>query len=440
MRIIGHLLAGLALALSLAGPAEGAADKPLVIESAKIKQLPAATTLQVNASGTGAASINIPHGTAPSSPVNGDCWTTTAGLYCQISGVTVGPMGAPTGTITLTGDISGSGTSAITTAIGTNKVLRSMLAQTSGAALLGATAAGNVADLSGTQATTLLDSFTSSLKGLAPASGGGTTNFLRADGTWAAPGGTGTVSTTGSPASGNLTKFSGAASITSGDLSGDVTTSGTLATTLAASGVTAGSYTAANITVDAKGRVTAAANGTGGGGGSGACTLITETVTSASATNVAFTSIVGTYRDLTVKVRGRANFAGANIDMRIRFNSDTAANYDQETNQVHGGSTGPFGNNAGTSAYFGNLPAATATASVASAISLEIADYRGTTFQKSGNYIAGLKTGTTSGSAAFFSEEGSIFWRSTAAITRIDVFPSANGFVDGSVVSLYGCL
>lgn len=46
---------------------------------------------------------------------------------------------------------------------------------------------GNVEDLTGAQATTLLDTFTSLLKGLVPASGGGTTNFLRADGTWAAP-------------------------------------------------------------------------------------------------------------------------------------------------------------------------------------------------------------------------------------------------------------
>lgn len=41
------------------------------------------------------------------------------------------------------------------------------------------------------------------------------------------------VTTTGSPASGNLTKFSGAGSITNADLTGDVTTSGGVATTLA---------------------------------------------------------------------------------------------------------------------------------------------------------------------------------------------------------------
>lgn len=42
-------------------------------------------------------------------------------------------------------------------------------------------------DMSATQATALLDAFSSSLKGLAPASGGGTSNFLRADGTWTVP-------------------------------------------------------------------------------------------------------------------------------------------------------------------------------------------------------------------------------------------------------------
>jgi hypothetical protein len=45
--------------------------------------------------------------------------------------------------------------------------------------------------LTGTQTTAMLDNFTTALKGLAPASGGGTVNFLRADGTWAAPSGGG---------------------------------------------------------------------------------------------------------------------------------------------------------------------------------------------------------------------------------------------------------
>lgn len=47
--------------------------------------------------------------------------------------------------------------------------------------------------LTTTQVTAMLNLFTSSLQGLTPASGGGTANFLRADGTWAIPPGTGTV-------------------------------------------------------------------------------------------------------------------------------------------------------------------------------------------------------------------------------------------------------
>lgn len=37
---------------------------------------------------TGYASINLPHGTTPTTLLNGDIWTTTAGLFCRINGVT----------------------------------------------------------------------------------------------------------------------------------------------------------------------------------------------------------------------------------------------------------------------------------------------------------------------------------------------------------------
>jgi hypothetical protein len=50
------------------------------------------------ASATGAAGFRLPHGAAPSAPVDGDVWTTSAGgMYVRINGVTVGPLAASGG-------------------------------------------------------------------------------------------------------------------------------------------------------------------------------------------------------------------------------------------------------------------------------------------------------------------------------------------------------
>lgn len=99
-------------------------------------------------------------------------------------------------TITLTGDVTGSGTGSFAATIGAGTVTLSKMANLATSTILGRVTAGSGAPeaLTGTQATGLLDVFTSGAKGLAPASGGGTTNFLRADGTWAAPSGGGGVS------------------------------------------------------------------------------------------------------------------------------------------------------------------------------------------------------------------------------------------------------
>lgn len=90
------------------------------------------------------------------------------------------------------GDITVGGTGTTLT-VDAGAITLAKMADMATASLLGRTTAGAGAPevLSAAQATALLDAFTSALKGLVPASGGGTTNFLRADGTWAAAGGGG---------------------------------------------------------------------------------------------------------------------------------------------------------------------------------------------------------------------------------------------------------
>jgi hypothetical protein len=88
-----------------------------------------------------------------------------------------------------TGDVTSAGDGA-TTIVG-NAVTNAKLADMATATIKGRTTAGtgDPEDLTAAQATALLNTFSPSLKGLAPASGGGTANFLRADGIWAAPSG-----------------------------------------------------------------------------------------------------------------------------------------------------------------------------------------------------------------------------------------------------------
>lgn len=66
--------------------------EPLTIQGSVLNLAPVTGAVVTNASASGTAPLRIPHGTAPSSPVNGDIWTTTSGLFVRINGVTVGPL------------------------------------------------------------------------------------------------------------------------------------------------------------------------------------------------------------------------------------------------------------------------------------------------------------------------------------------------------------
>jgi hypothetical protein len=100
--------------------------------------------------------------------------------------------------------------------------------------------------LTSAQATSILSVFTSGLNGVVPASGGGTANFLRADGSWASPAGAGTVTNTG----GNLTANSLVlgAGVTDTKVVAGILTDGVSKITTGVAGVSVGGYLMANAT------------------------------------------------------------------------------------------------------------------------------------------------------------------------------------------------
>ena len=164
--------------------------------------------------------------------------------------------------------------------------------------------------------------------------------------------------------------------------------------------------------------------------------LISEQVLTGTAANISFTNIPQGYRDLRVVVRGRGDKAATFADLRMRFNADTGANYDFEADIKHGATDASGGQLGNTSAQIGWLPAASAPASEAGMAECRIADYAGTTYHKAALARSGVKLSLATTDLYTFAS--SIFWRSAAAITQIDVFPDTGNLLAGSVVSLYG--
>lgn len=232
-----------------------------------------------------------------------------------------------------------------------------------------------------------------------------------------------------------------------GSAGGPVTNGGALGTpssgtatnlTGTASGLTAGTASAVavgGITGLGTGNATALAINTGTAGSFGAWTKIEEQTPSATGT-LTFSSL-GSYTHLEIRWVARSDQSAAAVDLGLRFNADTGANYDVELlYNSSATAASAFEILAATSATVGTLAAGTATAGRAGAGTIAINDYRGTTFDKvvnSTDHWAQATTTTNINTRIFGAT-----WRNTAAVTSVTLLLSAGNYVAGSKFTLYG--
>lgn len=146
-----------------------------------------------------------------------------------------------------------------------------------------------------------------------------------------------------------------------------------------------------------------------------------QTTTIGSPTNtVAFTSIPSTYTDLIIVFNG--TMTGSALKY-LQFNSDTGANYS---------CVGLFAySTTVASAQYANAWLDVANNGAQPYVTLvQINNYSNSTAYKT--YIS------REGSAGAAVQQINGMWRSTSAITRIDIPVHANNYNTGTVVTLYG--
>jgi hypothetical protein len=195
------------------------------------------------ASTTANAGFNVSPGSAPTSPNNGDIWSTSSGLYVQINGATVGPLTEGTsGSFGNTSPISLSFPSGVVTySCPTCGVTGNPLSQ------FAATTSAQLAGVLTNETGTGLLVFNTSPSLVTPALGAATATSINGN----------TITTgTGTLALGSNTLTLGAALTVSGvtSFAGAFTQAGAFATTLTSTGVTnstlpAGSHTLAGLDV-----------------------------------------------------------------------------------------------------------------------------------------------------------------------------------------------
>lgn len=163
--------------------------------------------------------------------------------------------------------------------------------------------------------------------------------------------------------------------------------------------------------------------------------LISKQTPTGTAT-VTFSSIPATYTHLYLAISGRSAGATTVDNVNLTFNSDTGANYDTQFTQTSGTSVTANDVRGGTSATITLIAGSTATANFLGSGNVFINNYTDTNLDKNGTYQTGAQNSTAAGGVT--TRAGWFGWRSTSAITQIDLVAQTGNYVAGSVISLYG--
>jgi len=149
------------------------------------------------------------------------------------------------------------------------------------------------------------------------------------------------------------------------------------------------------------------------------------------AANIEFTAIPSTYTDLKIVASLRTALTGQVVQsLLIQFNGSTTG-YSYRLLQGSGSTAASYNN---TTRYFGDAPAADATANTFGNLEIYIPNYAGANNK---SYSADSVTENNATTALANLDAG--LWSNTAAITSISL-SAANNFVQYSTASLYGIL
>jgi hypothetical protein len=160
-----------------------------------------------------------------------------------------------------------------------------------------------------------------------------------------------------------------------------------------------------------------------------------QTVELSADGNFDFQNIPQTYTSLRIVGLLRSNEIADRPTVAVRVNGDTGSNYDSHDLQSVG--TAPaageiYGLNLGSA---GNAPGANAPAGVFGLLEIDIHNYT-LAINKILAARTEVKWGTTAGKMR--TALNAVYWRSNAAITRVQIFSNAGSYIAPSKLTLYG--